>query len=281
VISAQGKFTHRETELGKLMRFWRGARGKSQLGLALEAGVSQRHISFIESGRSVPSRAKLMDLMKGLEIPLRDRNGFLLAAGYAPIFPEVTLDAPEMKGIVKALERVLRQHEPFPAVVMDRYWNVVMANDAAPKFFGKFVDMEARPKPRNLLHLMFDPDGMRSFIADWEAVSESLLARIHREAIGQAIDEKTLNLISALRAYSDDAANKFLNHATPTAHLPMVPIVFGKDGRRLSYFSMITTVGTPQSILAQELRVECMYPADDATEAQHIELMTSSSWTSG
>lgn len=125
-----------ESGLGKLMRYWREARAKSQFDLALETGVSQRHISFIESGRSIPSREKLMDIAEGLDVPLRERNGFLLAAGYAPIYTDNALDAPEMESIVNALERVLRQHEPFPAVVMDRYWNVVMANEAAPTFFG-------------------------------------------------------------------------------------------------------------------------------------------------
>lgn len=179
-----------ESGLGKLMRYWREARAKSQFDLALETGVSQRHISFIESGRSIPSREKLMDIAEGLDVPLRERNGFLLAAGYAPIYTDNALDAPEMESIVNALERVLRQHEPFPAVVMDRYWNVVMANEAAPTFFGKFIDMDSRPKPRNLLHLMFDPNGMRPSISNWDAVSESLLMRVHREAIGRVVDQK-------------------------------------------------------------------------------------------
>jgi MmyB-like transcription regulator ligand binding domain len=148
-----------------------------------------------------------------------------------------------------------------------------MANDAAPAFFGRFVNMASRPTPRNLLHLMFDPKGMRPFIADWKSVSESLIARIYRESIGRALDQKTKELIASLRSYSDGNPGKALKIQTPAPLLPMIPIGFVKNGQQLSYFSMITTVGTPQTIGAQELRVECMYPADDATEIRHIELM--------
>jgi transcriptional regulator with XRE-family HTH domain len=262
-----------ESEVGIILRTWREARGKSQLDLALDTGVSQRHISFIESGRSTPSRHKLMEIADGLDIPLRERNALLLAAGYAPIYAESALDSPEMESIAKALRQVLRQHEPFPAVVMDRYWNVVMANEAAPAFFGRFIDIEARPRPRNLLHLMFDPAGMRPFIADWDAVSQSLLARVQRESVGRRLDEETKNLIAALRAYADDSGKATTKIVAPSASLPMIPIGFAKDGVVLRYFSMITTVGTPQAIAAQELRIECMYPADDASDRRHRDLM--------
>jgi len=260
-------------DLGALLRYWRQVRGKSQWDLALDTGISQRHISFIESGRSIPGRQKLMDIAEGLDVPLRERNLLLLASGYAPAYSDSVLDAPEMESIAKVLKRVLRQHEPFPAVVMDRYWNVVMTNDAAPNFFGRFIDMTSRPKPRNLLHLMFDPAGMRPFIADWDAVSKSLLARVYRESVGHALDDKTKELIAALLAYGDGDGTKIPRIATPAMLLPMVPIGFIAHDRILSYFSMITTVGTPQTITAQELRVECMYPADAATETYHHEFM--------
>jgi transcriptional regulator with XRE-family HTH domain len=262
-----------ESGLGQLLRYWREVRGMSQFDLALDTSVSQRHISFIESGRSIPSRQKLVDIAAGLDVPLRERNELLMAAGYAPIYSESALGDPEMKNIVKALKRVLRQHEPFPAVVLDRYWNVVMANKAAPIFFGKFVNMASRPSPRNLLHLIFDPKGMRPFIADWETVSESLIARVYRESIGRAVDEKTAKLIATLLSHSGSKKERAPKIQTPAPHLPMIPIGFIKDRQTLSYFSMITTVGTPRTIVAQELRVECMYPADDATEIRHIKLM--------
>lgn len=260
--------------LGGLLRYWRDLRGKSQFDVALDTGISQRHISFIESGRSTPSRKRLLDIAHGLDLPLRERNVLLLAAGYAPMYPETPLQALEMQSVVKALQRVLRQHDPYPAVVMDRYWNVVMTNDASPKFFGKFVDMKARPSPRNLLHLMFDPDGMRPFIANWEPVARSLFERIQRESVGHTIDEKTTELTASLLAYPDVNSAWKKPKGFPTASsLPVIPVTFVKDKLALSYFSLITTVGTPQTIAAQELRIECMYPADEATEIGHLKLM--------
>ncbi len=126
-------------ELGALLRHWRDLRGKSQFHLSLDTGVSQRHISFIEIGRSAPSRQMLIDIATALDIPLRERNTLLLAGGYAPIYPEGAWDGPEKHSVTKALERILRQHEPFPALVMDRCWNVLMTNKAAPSFFGRFT----------------------------------------------------------------------------------------------------------------------------------------------
>jgi transcriptional regulator with XRE-family HTH domain len=263
-----------EGELGGLLRYWRNVRGKSQFDVALDTGISQRHISFIESGRSVPSRQSLLDIANGLDIPLRERNALLLAAGYAPIYAETPLDAPQMRSIMNALQRVLRQHEPFPAVVLDRYWNVIMTNEAAPAFFGRFIDMASRPKPRNLLHLMFDPKGMRPFIANWEALARSLFGRVYRESVGKVIDEKTRGLIAALLAYPDVQAdwNRPEDFSAAT-NLPVIPVCFSRKRLTLSYFSLISTVGTPQTISAQELRIECMYPADEATEIHHLQLM--------
>ncbi len=258
-------------ELGALLRHWRDLRGKSQLDLSADAGASQRHISFIESGRSIPSRQKLMDIAEALDVPLRERNTLLLAAGYAPTYSDGAWNGPEMHSVTVALRRMLRQHEPFPAVVMDRYWNVVMANKASPRFFDCFVDMAARPTPRNLLHLMFDPAGMRPFIADWEETAKSLLARVHRESVGRVVDAKTKALLAALLAYPD----VHVDWTSPkiSAMAPVVPLGFVKNGEVLNYFSMIATVGTPRTIAAQELRLECMFPADEATERHHGLLM--------
>jgi Predicted transcriptional regulators len=261
-------------ELGELLRYWRGARGKSQIELSLDTGVSQRHLSFIESGRSAPSRQTLMHIAQGLEVPFRDRNRLLLAAGFAPIYGEDAWNADEMKSVNAALERVLRQHEPFPAVVMDRYWNVFMTNASAPRFFNMFIDIEARPKPRNLLHLMFDPAGLRPFIAHWDRTARSLIHRVHRESVGHVIDERTRDLLTTLMAYPEvEGVLKLTDAAIPEPTLPMVPLSFVRDGHALNYFSMVTTVGAPQTIATQELRIECMYPADDQTDVRHRALM--------
>lgn len=264
-------------DLGVLLRHWRDVRGISQLDLSFNAGVSQRHISFIESGRSVPSRQMLMDIAQALDIPLRERNTLLLAAGYAPMYADAAWNAQEMQNVTNALGRMLRQHEPFPALVMDRYWNVLMTNDATPRFFNCFIDMAARKGPRNMLHLVFDPDGMRPFVADRQTVADSLIQRVYRESVGRVIDDRTRELLDALRAYPDLQTGSEPGHPSvadaSAAAMPVIPIGFVKDGQVMKYFSMVASVGTPQTIAAQELRLECMFPADDETEARHLEML--------
>jgi transcriptional regulator with XRE-family HTH domain len=278
VDSTMSTATHKhatsENELGALMRYWRGVRGKSQLELSLDTGISQRHISFIESGRSTPSRQTLDDIAHALDVPFRERNVLLQAAGYAAIYAESPLDATEMQGLRKALERMLHQHEPFPAIVMDRYWNVLMTNEHAPRFFNCFIDMAARKGPRNMLHLIFDPEGMRPFMLDWEKTARSLVQRVYRESVGRVIDEKTKDLLRELYAYPDVKADWKMPGALPSSSTePVIPLRFSKDGVALNYFSLVTTVGTPQAISAQELRIECMFPADVETEKHHIRLL--------
>ena len=253
---------------GVLLRQWRDIRGKSQLDLSLDAGVSQRHISFVESGRSTPSRQMLLDLAQALEVPLRERNALLLAAGYAPIYADTALDEPAMKAVNNALRRMLRQHEPFPAIVMDRYWNVTLTNDATQRFFGCFIDMAARQGRRNLLHLMFDPAGMRPFIANWPETGRALLGRLRREALGHVVDAKTASLLDELSQYP--GVKPEWRAPAPGDALPLIPMAFRKGGVTLNYFSMITTVGTPQTVSAEELRIECLFPADEVTEAEHV-----------
>lgn len=252
---------------GILLRQWRDVRGKTQLDLSFDAGVSQKHISFVESGRSTPSRQMLLDLAQALDVPLRERNELLIAAGYAPLYSGHALDAPVMNSISKALQRMLRQHEPFPAIVMDRHWNVLMTNDAAPDLFNCFVDLAAWPRPRNLLHLIFDPKGLRPFVANWPETARGLLARVHREALGHFIDDKTKALLAELSQYPGVKAE--WRAPSPSSVLPVIPLSLTKDGVTLNYFSLITTVGTPQTVTAEELRLECMFPADDKTEAEH------------
>ncbi len=244
-------------QLGELLRYWRQERGKSQLDLSLDTGISQRHLSFVESGRSVPSRDFLSTVSDVLNIPLRERNVLLLASGYAPLYREQSMDAGQMAIVTGAIDRMLQQHEPHPALVLDRYWNVIRTNKAAPRFFGSFIDLKARPKPRNLLDLMFDPVGMRPFVEEWDQVAAGLLERVRREAVGQVVDAGLAKLLERLRKYPGVAALKL----RPAAQSPVLPITFRRGDERCSYFSLITTVGTPQCITAQELRVECMYPA--------------------
>jgi hypothetical protein len=181
----------------------------------------------------------------------------------------------------------------LPALVMDRYWNVLMTNSSAPCFFNSFIDISTRKGPRNMLHLMFDPEGMRPFVENWDAVASSLIYRVNCEATGRVVDEKTKELLAALLAYPDGrtgrpsltnrshsrSTQKFLRQGNQsntafgsTPILPIIPISFRKGGNLLNYFSMVTTVGTPQTVAAQELRIESMFPADEETEREQSSL---------
>jgi transcriptional regulator with XRE-family HTH domain len=245
-------------QLGELLRYWRQERGKSQLDLSMDAGISQRHLSFVESGRSSPSRDFLSIVSDALNIPLRERNVLLLASGFAPQYNEQSMDAEQMAIVTQAIDRMLHRHEPHPALVLDRHWYIVRTNQAAPRFFGSFIDLERRPKPRNLLDLMFDPAGIRPFVEEWEKVAAGLLQRVRREAVGQVLDAELEKLLKRLREYPGVTGLK----PSLAPQSPVLPIVFRRGNQRLSYFSLITTVGTPQCITAQELRVECMFPTD-------------------
>lgn len=245
-------------QLGELLRYWRQERGKSQLDLSMDTGISQRHLSFVESGRSSPSRDFLSIVSDALNIPLRERNVLLLASGFAPQYNEQSMDAEQMAVVTQAIDRMLKQHEPHPALVLDRHWYIVRTNSAAPRFFGSFIDLEKWPKPRNLLNLMFDPAGLRPFVEEWETVAAGLLQRVRREAVGQVLDAKLQELLKRLREFPGVRALK----PPPGPQSPVLPIVFRREEQRFAYFSLITTVGTPQCITAQELRVECMFPTD-------------------
>jgi transcriptional regulator with XRE-family HTH domain len=264
--------THAEasaSELGRILKAWRGMRGLSQLELSLETGVSQRHLSFIESGRSAPTRQMLMVVADGLDMPFRERNQLLLAAGYAPIYAEESWDAASFAIVRHALEGMLAHHEPFPALVMDRYWNVVMANEATRRMLGSFIDLDRWARPRNMLRLIFDPEGLRPFVADWDDISAALLQRVRRESVGGVIDDATRELVASLHAYPDIDASAIDD---PAGDLPVIPLTLTDDDHRLSYFSLVTTVGTPRSPGPQELRVECLVPVDEATKAWHRHL---------
>ena len=259
--------THGAPPVGALLRHWRELRGKSQLRLSADSGITQKHISFVESGRSQPSRGLLLGLAEALEMPLRERNDLLLAAGFAPAYSAAPLDAAALAGLQAALRRLLRQHEPFPAVVLDRHWNVLFANDAAPRLLGCFADLRAWPAPRNLLRLMFDPAGVRPCVANWDEASRGLLARVRRESPGHAPDAATQALLDTLGGYPGVDVRP--RAPSPADESPVIPLRFAKGGETLSYFSLVTTVGTPRAVAAEELRLECMFPADEHTEQAH------------
>jgi transcriptional regulator with XRE-family HTH domain len=248
--------------VGTLLAHWRRQRRMSQLVLAGEAGVTQRHVSFVESGRSHPSVEMVLTLARALDVPLRERNQMLLAAGYAPRYRETGVEA--MPEISAALSRVLAHQEPYPAVVMDRYWDISRANAAAAAMFAFLLDGDV-PAPANVVRLMFRR--LRPFVANFEATGEALIARVHREAVGGIPDPRTLALLDEVLSLPDVPEAWRTPDFASTAS-PVLPIHFAKHGVEVSYFSLVTTVGTPQDITLQEIRIETFFPADAAT-AEH------------
>jgi len=250
--------------VGDLFRHWRGVRRLSQLALALEAGTTPRHVSFIETGRSQPSRAMVLRLARVLDVPIRERNQILLAAGYAPLYPETGLAGAEAAQVRAALDRILAAQEPYPAVVMDRHWNLLGGNAAAEALFAWLLGDRAGEEGANVIRLFFDPDGLRPHVDNWEEAAEALVQRVHREAVGGAPDVQTRALLAEALAYPGvPSAWRVPDFGRPL--LPVVPVRFRRDGVALSYFSTVTTLGTPQDAMLQEIRVESFHPADADT----------------
>jgi hypothetical protein len=204
-------------------------------------------------------------LARALDIPLRERNSLLLAAGYAPLYRASGMDEPALERVSAALTAMLGQHEPFPAVVMDRSWNVVRANGGATRLFGGLSAPDPLPDPANVLALMIEPGRVRDAVRNWEAVVPALLDRTQREALGGVLDPATAARVATLRARPDVAA--VLSDAPPAAAEPVLDVQFTVDGTRLSFFSVISTIGTPIDVTAEELRVEAFFPSDSATRA--------------
>jgi transcriptional regulator with XRE-family HTH domain len=259
--------TSPRTAFGELVRYWRRVRSMSQLDLAAAAATTPRYMSFVETGRARASRDMVLRLAAAMDVPLRDRNGLLVAAGFAPIYPEHDLDHPEIERVMAAVERVLDRHAPYPAVVMDRRWDVVRVNTGAARLFAGLCAPEPVPDPANVLRLMLEPGPVRAAVENWDEVAPALLERARREAVGGVMDLTTAELVQRLRT-GDDAA---VFAAAPRSIAPLIPIVdvqFTYGDSTLRWFSVISTIGTPVDITAQELRIESFFPADDETAAR-------------
>jgi transcriptional regulator with XRE-family HTH domain len=255
-----------EAGFARLLRDWRQRCRLSQLDLALTAGVSQRHVSFLESGRANPSRSMILQLSETLQVPLRTRNDWLLAAGFAPLFRTRALDDPQMAQVMGAIRMMLAAHEPFPAVAIDRAWNVLLSNasfDRLAAMLGDDIWDRVGNGTRNLMRLFFHPAGIRPFVTNWAAVGPLVWQRAKREADALAGADMQA-VLAELGPLQDDHV---LWSATETALLPVMPFNLAVGDLRLSMFTVIATFGTAQDVTADELRVETLYPADAATEA--------------
>ena len=247
--------------LGDLLRQWRGARRMSQMDLALEAGISTRHLSYVETGKARPSRELVALLAGALDMPMRDRNALLVVAGYAPGYRETALSDPQMSLVRRAIEFILAQQEPYPAFVANRHWDVLMANQGLARVFGWLRD-GVQPHG-NIMRQVFDPADMRPFVENWEEVAGDLIGHLHHEA---ATDQISRALLDEVLAYPDVPA-RWERRELGSAPLPLLTVTFRKGEQRLTFFSTLTTFGTSRDITLEELRVECMFPAEDETAA--------------
>jgi transcriptional regulator with XRE-family HTH domain len=239
----------------------------SQLGLAMEAEISTRHLSFLESGRAQPSREMVLLLSRVLEVPLRGRNELLTAAGYAPVYRETGLDAPEMAQVKQALGFMLRQQEPCPAMVLDRHWNILMTNEAMGRVMGLFLDPAAAAAlgPPNAMRLSYHPQALRPYIVNWESTAAAFIQWLHRDLLRTG-DLETRRLLDELLSYPDVPRHwQTLDLDASTA--PFLAIELRKGDARFSFFTLLASLGTPYDITLHELRIECFFAADAETEA--------------
>lgn len=257
--------------MGALLRHWRGVRGKSQLDLAADAASTPRYVSFVETGRARPSRQMVVRLARALDVPLRERNELLLAAGFAPVYSNEPLDSPLLARVELALTSMLDRHEPYPAVVMNRTWDLQRANDGAKQLFTRLFAPEPMPAAANVLRLVIEPGPVRDRITNWAAVVPTLLERARREAVGGVLDPRTSAIVRELRA-RPDVAVLLADTDIDAGIVPVVDLRFDVDGTELSFFSVVSTIGTPIDVTAQELRLEAFFPSDDATRERWYEL---------
>ena len=248
------------THAGDLLREWRQRRRLSQLDLAIAANVSSRHLSFVETGRSRPTSEMILHLAEHLDVPLRDRNALLLAGGYAPAYPERDLAEPELTAVREALKRVLAGHEPYPAVVVNRWWELVDANPGI-ELFTRHVPAKLLEPPVNVLRLSLHPDGMAPRIANLPEWRAHLLARLHRQAEATG-DQRLAALYDELEAYPGGESEQ-----PPPATDVVVPLRYRSDQQELAFISITAMVGTPKDVTVEELAIESFYPADETTAA--------------
>jgi transcriptional regulator with XRE-family HTH domain len=254
--------------VGDLLREWRQRRRMSQLLLASEADVSTRHLSFVESGRATPSREMIMHLAERLDVPLRARNSLLVAAGYAPLFRERPLSDPQLGAAREAVERVLKGHEPYPAIAVDRHWTIVAANGALAPLVASASPALLAP-PVNALRLSLHPDGIASSIVNWHSWRAHLLARLQRQ-VEVSGDATLAALHEELAGYpSPSGATADAQDARPAEAAPVdqiaVPLQLDTPHGVLSFFSTTTVFGTPVDVTLSELAIEAFFPADPQT----------------
>ena len=248
-------------QIGELLRQWRAARRMSQLALALEAGISARHLSCVETGKSQPSRDMVQRLADTFDVPLRERNALLIAAGYAPRYPETPLDTPELAQVRRALTFILEHQEPYPAFVLNRRWDVLRANEAA----GRIATfLRGGTAHANIVRQFFDPNDLRAVVANWPEIARDLIRHLHASVLAAPSDDAARALLDEALRYPG-VPTEWRSRELGVTPSPLLTVVFRKDDRELRFFSTIATFGTPHDVTLDDLRIECTFPADEAT----------------
>ncbi|SIR54630.1 helix-turn-helix transcriptional regulator [Bosea sp. TND4EK4] len=258
--------SHRSAAIGPLIRDWRRQRRISQLDLALEAEISQKHLSFVESGRSQPSRDMVLLLAEHLGVPLRERNTLLLAAGYAPVYLERALEDPALRAAKSAVDLILAGHDPCPALAVDRHWTLLSANAAVGPLLALVTEADLLRPPVNVLRLALHPGGLAGAVLNWAEWRGHLVARL-RQQVRVAADPVLVDLLAELLAYPAPSATQHAPHAPADEAAIAVPLRLRVGKAVLSFISTTTVFGTPVDITLSELALETFFPADAATAA--------------
>lgn len=247
--------------VGPMIRAWRSSRGKSQLALAADAGISTRHLSFVETGRAKPSREMVLTLAAHLDVPLRDRNALLEAAGFAAVYRETPLDAPSMADVREALTRILDASEPNPTLVVNRRYDILLANEAAIRLLSFFAPTW-RGK-RNAVLMLLSPDALRPAIANWPEVASIIVHHLRAElAAVRAPDRADEEMLECAVAAQKELSELPAAAASATKPRILVPVQLRRGDVAVDLFTTITTLGTPLDITLQELRIESFFPVD-------------------
>jgi len=253
----------RQSSFASRLRWWRRQRAISQLDLAGRAGISQRHLSFLELGRASPSRDMVMRLADALDVPLRQHNALLIAAGFAPVWRQTDLAAPELGEVSRALDYMLAQQEPFPAVAVDRHWNLLRSNAGAVRLVEFLVGPLAPGTAVNLADALVAPDVLRPHLLNWAEVVRYFIRSVEADAAADGVPE-TAALYERLLGYRG-VREAVSAPPAEAAMTPVLPMHFRKGNTDLRLFTTIATLGTPQDITLQELRIECFFPMDEET----------------
>lgn len=247
--------------VGDMLRFWRKLNRISQMDLALDIGVSTKHLSFVETGRSKPSHNLVLKIAQALKLPLRHRNSFLKAAGYAAMFSEEPFHGQKLEIIRHALERMLEKHEPYPAFVINAAYKILMANSGYVKMVEFLAGKQALIKYDNVYHLTFAEDGLKPYIKDWSVIKQFMLNRLLDEAVSIQDAELSALYEEIKELYNDSSLMNF----QVDDNLPILSLTFEKEDMQASFFTTITTLGSPIDLTTQELRIESLFPVDKNT----------------